>query len=183
MNDENIDNEEPLEALDTEERLSRLKARLMRPHQGALESLCEKYTLSLCQVTACLPADNQAHFPGEDMVSILQQLANWGEMLLLINNDDGVFECKGTIPSGSVGRGYYNIGEGSPISGHLRYEACRDIFCVRRSFKKKETCSIQFFNQQGAAMFKIFLGRDASGAIYPEQIERFEALSGLKGDA
>lgn len=172
-----------LAALESDERLARLRDRLSRPHQGTLESLAAKYGLTLSQATECLPAGNRTHFPGSRMVEILGELADWGEVLLLINNDDGVFECKGTIPRGSLGHGYYNLGGGSPISGHLRYEACRDIYCVRRSFKKKDTCSIQFFNQSGAAMFKIFLGRDAAGQILPDQLKRFEALSQLSAEA
>jgi len=182
MSDKDAETDAALEQLDQPARLARLRERLTRPFQGALESLCQKYSLNLFQVTSSLPESNCKHFPGTDMVSILESLSEWGEVLLLINNQDGVFECKGSIPKGTIGRGYYNLGEGSPISGHLRYEACKDILCVRRSFHKKETCSIQFFNLKGAAMFKIFLGRDQSGAIRPEQLDHFEALCGLTSE-
>jgi putative heme utilization carrier protein HutX len=174
------DDEQPFAMLDHSERLQRLTERLTRPHQGTLETLAEKYALTLYEATGCLAEDQRRHFDGDQMIPVLETLSEWGEVLLLINNKDGVFECKGSIPKGTVGRGYYNLGSGSPISGHLCYEKCQGIYCLRRSFKKKETCSVQFFNQEGAAMFKIFLGRDAEGRILSDQLRQFEALSGLR---
>jgi putative heme utilization carrier protein HutX len=171
--------ESDLSTLDHSERLARLTERLKRPFQGTLETLTEKYQLTLREATGCLPETSQKHFAGDQMVPILETISEWGEVLLLINNKDGVFECKGTIPKGTPGRGYYNLGSGSPISGHLCYEKCEAVYCVRRSFKKKVTCSVQFFNREGEAMFKIFLGRDAEGSIYPEQLVHFAALSQL----
>jgi putative heme utilization carrier protein HutX len=174
------DEELPMATLSRRERLERLTERLTRPHQGTLETLAEKYAFSLYEATGCLAEGQRRHFDGDQMVSVLETISEWGEVLLLINNKDGVFECKGTIPKGTVGRGYYNLGSGSPISGHLCHDKCQGIYCLRRSFKKKETCSVQFFNQEGEAMFKIFLGRDAQGGILPEQLTQFEAFSGLR---
>ena len=39
-----------------------------------------------------------------------------------------------------------------------------------------DTLSVQFFNAEGEAMFKIFVGRDASRKLKADQIERFAAL-------
>ena len=40
----------------------------------------------------------------------------------------------------------------------------------------RDTRSIQFFNATGEAMFKIFVRRDDSKALKPEQVARFERL-------
>lgn len=37
--------------------------------------------------------------------------------------------------------------------------------------------SLQFFNNAGEAMFKIFVRRDKERDLLPEQVERFSALS------
>jgi putative heme iron utilization protein len=36
--------------------------------------------------------------------------------------------------------------------------------------------SIQFFNEEGGSMFKVFVGRDENRALKPDQVERFEQL-------
>jgi putative heme utilization carrier protein HutX len=175
----NTTTEAHLSDLPHAERLRLLRERLQAPFQSTLESLAEKYALSLAEVVACLPEAQRRQMPGSEFVPLLEQLADWGELLLIIHSADGVFECRGPIEKGSVGAGYYNLGHGSPISGHLRYERCREIYCIRRSFHKKETASIQFFNHEGGCMFKIFLGREADGSLRQDQLTRFEALSGL----
>lgn len=156
-----------------------LRAKLKSPFQGTLESLAEKHDLNLLEVTLCLPEQNRSKISGDQFVDLMGQISTWGELLLIVVTPDGVFECKGEIPSGKVGAGYYNVGHGSSIAGHLRHEHCSDILFVRRSFHGKETCSIQFFNHDGQAMFKIFLGRTVEGALKPEQLGKFEDLSGL----
>jgi putative heme iron utilization protein len=39
-----------------------------------------------------------------------------------------------------------------------------------------DTLSIQFFNVDGEAMFKIFVGRDEKRQLKADQVERFAAL-------
>ena len=40
----------------------------------------------------------------------------------------------------------------------------------------KETAPVQFFNADGEAMFKIFIGRDDKGTLRQEQIDHLSAL-------
>jgi hypothetical protein len=40
----------------------------------------------------------------------------------------------------------------------------------------RASSSIQFFNEAGEAMFKIFVRRDAARELVPEQLQRFDAL-------
>jgi putative heme iron utilization protein len=39
-----------------------------------------------------------------------------------------------------------------------------------------DTMSVQFFNAEGEAMFKIFVGRDESRRLNADQVERFARL-------
>ena len=64
----------------------------------------------------------------------------------------------------------------SPIGGHIRAENCRAIAFVARPFMGRASCSIQFFNEAGEAMFKIFVRRNAARELIPEQVQKFEAL-------
>ncbi len=40
----------------------------------------------------------------------------------------------------------------------------------------RPSCSLQFFNGAGEAMFKIFVRRDSERNLIADQVERFEAL-------
>lgn len=166
-------------ALSKEQARVQVAALLEKPFQGPLEALAQAAGISMKAVVDCLPEACRHAITGKDFTDIMKEVGDWGEMLLIVNTDDGVFECKGRIMPGSVGMGYYNLGHGSPVSGHLRHDRCRDIYCVRRSFHKLDTCSIQFFNETGGCMFKLFVGRGEDGQLDPEQVRLFEELSGL----
>jgi putative heme iron utilization protein len=40
----------------------------------------------------------------------------------------------------------------------------------------RPSCSLQFFNRTGEAMFKVFVRRDSDRNLMAEQVQRFEAL-------
>jgi putative heme iron utilization protein len=58
----------------------------------------------------------------------------------------------------------------------LKIERCAAIYFIDRPFFKRRSCSIQFINGDGQAMFKIFVSRDANKNLQPEQLARFEKL-------
>lgn len=159
--------------------LEQLVALLSKPFQGPLEALAQASGLSMKDVVESLPQANRSHIAGERFIEILEELGKWGEVLMILNTEDGVFECKGAIVPGKVGMGYYNLGHGSPITGHLRHDRCRDIYCVRRSFHNLDTCSVQFFNTEGGCMFKLFVSRKENRELDAQQVALFEQLSGL----
>ena len=79
-------------------------------------------------------------------------------------------------PPTSFGHGYYNIHGDSPIGGHIKAGNCKAIYLVDRAFHGRRSCSVQFFNGAGEAMFKVFVRRDAARELLPDQVARFEAL-------
>ena len=46
----------------------------------------------------------------------------------------------------------------------------------QRPFMGKATCSLNFINRNGGAMFKIFVGRDETGELKQHQIEAMRKL-------
>jgi len=87
-----------------------------------------------------------------------------------------VLECEGVLPPGSFGRGYFNLQGDSPIGGHIRAARCREIAFVSRPFMGRLSHSIQFFNFDGDAMFKIFVRRDEARNLIAAQVAAFDAL-------
>ena len=153
-----------------------LAERLAANPDGVLERIAAECGVSTLDVVKALPADYRTVVPGSRFSEIMADLEAWGEVLVIVHTPDIVLECVGRIPPGTVGRGYFNLHGDSPIGGHIRYENCAEIAFVSRPFNGRHSCSIQFFNGQGTAMFKVFVRRDAERNLLPEQKARFEQL-------
>jgi putative heme utilization carrier protein HutX len=98
-------------------------------------------------------------------------------VLFIVHTADIVLECVGSKPPGSFARGYFNLHGDSPIGGHIKAANCTNIAFVSRPFMGRPSCSLQFFNGAGEAMFKTFVRRDKERNLLPEQVQRFSALS------
>ena len=143
---------------------------------GVLETVAGNRNVPLQAVLDCLPEGTAVTVDTRHFEEIWHDLTSWGEITFVVHTRDGVFECKGTVPPGSSGRGYFNIHGDSPIGGHIRADRCRSVYFVDRPFFGKRSCSVQFINSDGDAMFKIFVGRDKDRQLIPDQLARFEAL-------
>lgn len=143
---------------------------------GILETVAENHKVALQTVLNCLPKDAAMAVDALYFAEIWNDFISWGEITFVVHTRDGVFECKGTIPPGSFGRGYFNIHGNSPISGHIKADRCRSIYFVDRPFLGKKSCSIQFISCDGDAMFKVFVGRDKERQLNATQLARFAAL-------
>ena len=62
--------------------------------------------------------------------------------------------------------------------GHLKAENCAHIAFVNRPFMGRPSRSLQFFNGNGEAMFKVFVRRDKERNLLDEQVQLFDALCG-----
>jgi len=156
--------------------LDTLREKFAKSADGILEMIAAQSGLTTREVVSCLPESCCQFVEGEHFEAIMTELSEWGEILLIVHTADGVFECAGPMPKGSFGRGFYNLERGSPIRGHIRADNCDAICLVRRPFMGKETCSLQFFNTHGDAMFKVFVNRAEDGSLDAGQVSRFEGL-------
>jgi hypothetical protein len=53
---------------------------------------------------------------------------------------------------------------------------CRSIYFIDRPFFGKNSCSVQFVNEEGSVMFKVFVGRNEDRSLKADRVARFEAL-------
>jgi putative heme utilization carrier protein HutX len=153
-----------------------LAARLALNPDGILEQIAREYGVSTLEVVRNLLPDQRTITGGEHFAEILADVTAWGEIVFIVHTPDIVLECKGVLPPGGFARGYFNLHGDSPIGGHIRAENCRAIVFVSRPFMGRASCSIQFFNEAGEAMFKIFVSRNEARELIPEQLQKFEAL-------
>lgn len=154
----------------------KLAARLAGNPDGVLEVLAREHGVSTLDATRMLPAENCRFAPAEKFADVMGELTAWGDVLFIVHTPSIVLECEGAIPPGEFGRGYFNLHGESPIGGHIKADRCRAIAFVRRPFMGRESCSIQFFDQDGEAMFKIFVRRLEDRSMDPAQVARFEEL-------
>jgi hypothetical protein len=161
--------------------LEPLRERLAKNPDGIIERIAREYGVSTLAVVEALPAAHRTIVAGELFAEVMKELESWGEILFIVHTPDIVLECAGTIPPGSFGRGYYNIHGDSPIGGHIRAEACTRIVFLSRPFMGRQSCSIQFFNGDGEAMFKVFVRRDEKRELLADQVAKFEALRARHG--
>lgn len=143
---------------------------------GILEATATQHGLSLQDTIECLPATMWKRISGMHFVDVMQDISAWGSVTVISHTKDAILEVEGPLPTGKLGHGFYNLSGGSALSGRLRADNCKSILFLRRPFMGKETLSIQFFNADGEAMFKIFVGRDAERRLKADQVERFAKL-------
>lgn len=163
-----------------EERLALAREKLAAKPDGVIEAIAQDSGLPTKSVLEMTPEKERIFVSGSAFEAVWQELATWGDVLLIVHTRDIVCEVVGSLPVGSFGHGYYNIHGDSPIGGHIRAANCTAIYLVDRPFHGRRSCSVQFFSAAGEAMFKVFVRRDAARELLPDQLTKFEALKARK---
>jgi heme iron utilization protein len=156
--------------------LEAIRAALKEQPDGVLDDVARSHGVPLRVVLDLLPRPAARSASGARFAEIWGDLVDWGPVTFIVHTEDGVFETKAPLPPGSEGRGYFNIHGESPLGGHLRIARCAAIYFVDRPFFGRRSCSLQFINIDGGAMFKVFVGRDEKRELLADQLARFERL-------
>jgi heme iron utilization protein len=156
--------------------LEAIRAALKEQPDGVLDDVARRHGVSLRIVLDLLPRPAARSASGARLAEIWSDLVDWGAVTFIVHTEDGVFETKAPLPPGSEARGYFNIHGESPLGGHLRIARCAAIYFIDRPFFGRRSCSLQFINVDGGAMFKVFVGRDEKRELLAEQLARFERL-------
>ena len=171
--------DQTMQKLSSEQQIMLRQSLEKNPGQ-VLEMLAVQNQCSFEDVIRCLPEENVRQTEGSRIVEILQAVAAWDESVTFIaHTPDAIVEVSGKLPNGKVGRGFYNFDHPETdggVHGHIYYENCASIYLLERPFMGKATCSLNFINRNGGAMFKIFVGRDEAGELKQHQIEAMRKL-------
>ena len=128
-----------------------------------------------------LPEELIFTLPGALAQTILERVAAWGRVTTIMEVAGSIFEVKASLPKGRVGHGYYNLfGEPGQLHGHLKLDAVANISLQSKPHRGSEAYAIVFYAEDGGCIFKIYLGRDEQGVLFPEQVTQFIALKELK---
>ncbi|MCD8553499.1 heme utilization cystosolic carrier protein HutX [Seleniivibrio sp.] len=108
---------------------------------------------------------------------IMDDISEWGGILMIVTNNSVICEVSGELPKGKFSHGMFNLhSDTSPIGGHLMADKFDSIHFVSRPFMGKESLSVQVYDIDGNAAFKIHVGRDEKHELKQDQVERFHAL-------
>jgi len=144
---------------------------------AVIEDVARERNVTARAVIEALPAEMVKIRSGDAFVAVMQDIAGWGEVTLIIHTADGIFEFTGEIPSGEIGRGYFNLMQPKGLHGHLRHERCGGVAFIERPFMVKQSAFVALLNVYGGIMLKVFVGRDETRALRQDQLERFRALA------
>lgn len=161
---------------DDAEGIARVREMLAAKPDGVIEAVAREAGVSTLTALEQTPEDQRVAVEGARFEEIWNELSSWGEILFIVHTADVVAEIEGSLPKGSFGHGYYNIHGDSPIGGHIKADRCTRIVMVDRAFHGRRSCSVQFYNGDGEAMFKVFVRRDEKRELRAEQLAQFEAL-------
>jgi putative heme utilization carrier protein HutX len=155
-----------------------LKAHMAENPGAVIETVARERGVTPRVVIEALPPEMVKIGGGADaFITAMQDIAQWGEVTLIVHTDDGIFETTAPLSPGSLGHGYYNLTEPKGLHGHLRHERCGDVAFVERPFMGKSSAFVAFLNVDGGVMFKVFVGRDETRALKADQLARFHALA------
>jgi heme iron utilization protein len=152
--------------------------KVMAENPGAvIEDVARERKVTARAVIEALPEGMVRSGKGDQFVPVMQDIAEWGDVTLIVHTDDAIFEFSGAVPRGEIGRGYFNLMQPKGLHGHLRHERCVGVAFVERPFFGKSSAFVAFFNADGGIMFKVFVGRDDKRELKPDQLERFRKLA------
>lgn len=154
---------------------AQIRAALADNPGAVLEDIARRFAVTMRDVLDLLPPGEVAMIPGGHFEHLMRELTRWGELTFLVNTGDVIVEVRGSLPEGSLRQGWYNL-HGQTLGGHIKADACECIAFVSRKLFNQDTHSVQFLNDAGACLFKLYLGRDANRQLLPEQVSGFLAL-------
>jgi len=141
---------------------------------AVIDFIAKDHGVPPADVLTLLPQGQVKTVGGDKFIEVMDEMATWGEVTMIVTNDDVIFECKADLSPGSEGRGMFNL-HGKPMSGHLRLGNCASISFVSRKLFTSDAHSVQFYNHNSTCMFKVYLGRDADGKLKDHQVAKYQA--------
>lgn len=149
---------------------------MQRNPTQSLTHLAQDLGLSEGEVTLALPKNMMVRCEGSQTEALLSTLPQWGKVTTIIHNEHSIFEFKVPFPKGKLAHGYYNLMGKEGFHGHLKIDLITDIAFVSKPFMNMDSHYIGFYTQEGACVFKVYLGRDKHRQLFPEQVSAFYAM-------
>ncbi len=117
-----------------------------------------KLVLPEADLLRYMPGDGAVTLDTERMLEMLERLAEFGEVHVIVSNGAATVEVVGTFGGFSRSGGFFNV-QTETLDMHIRAQKLGAAFAVRKPAHVNgvETLSLQFFDHRGASAFKVFL--------------------------
>ena len=149
--------------------LEPLRERLAKNPDGIVERIAREYGVSTLAVIEALPAAHRTLIKGELFADVMKN-SKAGARSSSSSTHRHRARMRGTIPAGRSAAAI-TISTVTPDRRHIRAEACSRIRLLARPFMGRQSCSIQFFNGDGEAMFKVFVRRDEKREMLAHKLQ------------
>src|SRR5258708_33005525 len=87
--------------------LAGLKAHMAENPGGVIEDVARERKVTPRAVLEAMPESMVRIGAGGEFGAAMNDVAQWGEVTLIVHTDDAIFEFTGSIPAGEGGRGYF----------------------------------------------------------------------------
>ncbi|MBI2192503.1 MAG: hypothetical protein HYU36_11020 [Planctomycetes bacterium] len=109
---------------------------------------------------------------------VMNELLGMGKCHVFCPNRYAVLESFGEFGGYSITGPYFNVQTGT-LDMHIRYEGIASMFCLDKlgHMDRKPAHSVQFYDSEGQAVFKVFLTQHSGDGGYdPKHLEIYENL-------
>ena len=151
-------------------------AERLKTFDGFLERLSKEYGLSTLDLVRHLPDEQVKIVDGEHMLELLTDIGEWGPVLFITEGNAVITGMSVELPQVFLKDGYFHFFGQGGFGGHIKENACQHIAFIERHFQNRNSRSIHFYDGSGEPMFKVFVSRELSGEMKPEQVTRWSAL-------
>lgn len=125
-----------------------------------LSGLAQEFGVTEKEVAEALPYEMCSLVGGERFDEVWESMAAWEKATFIVQHMGHVIEIKCTIPQGKHSRGYYNLMGDNPLGGHIKADTIKHIAFLSVPFMGLESHSIQFFGENGAVCFSVYVVRE-----------------------
>ena len=150
----------------------RIRATIQKNPQKMTLQLAHDLGVPEVEVIRAFPADRVMELDIAHWEGLLRRFETLGSVRVLVSNGATTIEVDGTFGGFSMAGEFFNVQTDS-LDMHIRWDQLAAAFAVEKPghMDGNATRSFQFFDQAGAAAFKVFL--NFGGPITPEREAKF----------
>jgi putative heme iron utilization protein len=144
----------------------------------SLTSAASALNIGEGELLAALEGILSTRLDGVDHFGLLEEMAGWGKLRLVVRNSAAVSEMLGTLEGVRFAKGWLTV-ENDYFHLHVKADELRLTYLFHRRGGEgvRPSYSVQFLDNSGGAVLKVFLLETSVGS---PQLSRFEKLSKRK---
>src|ERR1019366_6332093 len=159
----------------TNEMKDRIRSAIQKNPQKMTLQLARDLGVPEVEIIRAFPTDRVMELDISHLEGLLRRFEALGSVRVLVSNSATTIEVDGTFGGFSMAGEFFNVQTDS-LDMHIRWDQLAAVFAVEKPGHMGGTAahSFQFFDQAGAAAFKVFL--NFGGPIAPEREAMFIEL-------